>query len=103
MENTIKELKHDLEMDRTSCSRFQANQLRVLLTLAAYVLLQSVQEHSVDEELQKAQMATLRDRLLLIGVQVRCSVRRVVLEFTRHHPWSDAWLACARAMGAVPA
>jgi hypothetical protein len=34
MENTIKELKNDLEMDRTSCSRFQANQLRVLLTLA---------------------------------------------------------------------
>jgi len=102
MENTIKELKNDLEMDRTSCSRFQANQLRVLLTLATYVLMQSVQEHSADEDLQKAQMATLRDRLLLLGVQVRCSVRRVVLEFTRHHPWADEWLACARAMGAVP-
>lgn len=102
MENTIKELKNDLEMDRTSCSRFQANQFRVLLTLAAYVLLQSVQEHSTDEALQKAQMATLRERLLLIGVQVRCSVRRVVLEFTLHHPWADTWLACARALGAVP-
>ena len=103
MENTIKELKNDLEMDRTSCCRFQANQLRVLLTLTAYVLMQSVQEYSAEEDLQKAQMATLRERLLLIGVQVRCSVRRVVLEFTRHHPWSDAWLACARALGAVPA
>jgi len=103
MENTIKELKNDLEMDRTSCPRFQANQLRVLLTLAAYVLMQSVQEYSADEELQKAQMATLRDRLFLIGVQVHCSARRVVLEFTRHHPWADAWLACARALGAVPA
>ena len=102
MENTIKELKNVLEMDRTSCSRFQANQFRILLTLAAYVLMQSVQEYSADEELQKAQMATLRDRLLLIGVQVRCSVRRVVLEFTRHHPWADAWLACARSLGAVP-
>jgi hypothetical protein len=102
MENTIKELKNDLCMDRTSCSRFQANQFRVLLTLAAYVLMQSVQEHSGDEHLQKAQMATLRERLLLIAVQVRCSVRRVVLEFTRHHPWADAWLACAHALGAVP-
>lgn len=102
MENTIKELKNDLAMDRTSCSRFQANQLRVLLTLAAYVLMQSVQEYSADEQLQKAKMVTLRDRLLLISVQVRCSVRRVVLEFTRHHPWADEWLACARAMGAVP-
>jgi hypothetical protein len=103
MENTIKELKNDLDMDRTSCSRFQANQLRVLLTLATYVLMQSVQEYSADEDLQKAQMATLRDRLLLIGVQVRCSVRRVVLEFTCHHPWAAAWLSCARALGTAPA
>ena len=82
---------------------FQANQLRILLTLSAYVLIQSIQEHSADEELQKAQMATLRDRLLLIGVHVRCSVRRVVLEFTRYHPWANAWLACARSLGCVPA
>ena len=38
MENTIKELKNDLDMDRTSCSRFEANQLRLLLTLTAYML-----------------------------------------------------------------
>jgi len=103
MENTIKELKNDLDMDRTSCSRFEANQLRLLLTLTAYMLLQSLQDYSADEELQKAQMATLRERLLLIGVHVRCSARRVVLEFTRHHPWADSWLACARTLGCVPA
>ena len=33
VENRIKEL-HDLEIDRTSCSRFWANQFRVLLTAA---------------------------------------------------------------------
>src|SRR5713226_938288 len=38
MENRLKELHHGLEMDRTSCSRFLANQFRVLLTLAAYLL-----------------------------------------------------------------
>src|SRR5712664_1565879 len=37
MENRLKELHHGLELDRTSCSRFLANQFRVLLTLAAYV------------------------------------------------------------------
>jgi ATP-dependent DNA helicase RecQ len=37
MENNIKELKNDLAMDRTSCSRFTANQFRLLLTLAALV------------------------------------------------------------------
>jgi hypothetical protein len=39
IENRIKEL-HALEIDRTSCTRFWANQFRVLLTAAAYVLMQ---------------------------------------------------------------
>ena len=33
---------HDLEIDRTSCTRFWANQFRVLLTAAAYVLMHNV-------------------------------------------------------------
>ena len=39
IENRIKELHDGLQIDRTSCSRFWANQLRVLLTAAAYVLM----------------------------------------------------------------
>ena len=35
VENRIKELK-DLQLDRTSCCRLRANQLRVFLTAAAY-------------------------------------------------------------------
>ena len=42
IENRIKELHHGLAIDRTSCSRFWANQLRVLLTAAAYVLMQEL-------------------------------------------------------------
>jgi DDE family transposase len=42
IENRIKEL-HDLEIDRTSCTSFWANQFRVLLTAAAYVLMQELQ------------------------------------------------------------
>ena len=41
IENRIKEL-HDLEIDRTSCTSFWANQFRVLLTAAAYVLMQEL-------------------------------------------------------------
>ena len=43
MENRLKELHHGLAMDRTSCHRFLANQFRVLLTLAAYILFQTLQ------------------------------------------------------------
>jgi hypothetical protein len=103
MENNIKELKNDLAMDRTSCSRFTANQFRLLLTLAAYALLQSVAERTDDLDLRKAQMATLRDRLLKISVRVGSSVRRIRLQLTTHHPWADVWLSCARSLGAVPA
>ena len=102
MENNIKELKNDLAMDRTSCSRFSANQFRLIMTLAAYVLIQSVAEHTSDLDLLKAQMATLRNRLLKIAVRVRSSVRRITLEFTTHHPWHDAWIDTALAVGAVP-
>jgi Transposase DDE domain group 1 len=35
MENRLKELHHGLALDRTSCSRFWANQFRVLRTAAA--------------------------------------------------------------------
>ena len=42
MENKIKELHHGLEIDRTSCTDFKANQFRVLLTAAAYVLMQEI-------------------------------------------------------------
>ena len=41
IENRIKEL-FDVAIDRTSCSQFRANQLRVLLAAAAYVLLQEL-------------------------------------------------------------
>ena len=41
VENRIKEV-HDLDIDRTSCTSFWANQFRVLLTAAAYVLMQEL-------------------------------------------------------------
>lgn len=42
IENRIKELHHGLEIDRASCTRFLANQLRGLLTAAAYVIYQEL-------------------------------------------------------------
>ena len=40
IENRIKEVLDGLQIDRTSCCRFWANQLRVCVTAAAYVLMQ---------------------------------------------------------------
>src|SRR5580658_10580317 len=40
VENRIKELHDGMQIGRTSCSNFLANTFRVLLTAAAYVLMQ---------------------------------------------------------------
>ena len=42
MENRIKEQQLELFADRTSCHRFLANQFRLLLSSAAYVLVQAM-------------------------------------------------------------
>lgn len=100
-ENRLKELHHDLAVGRTSCSRFWANQLRVTLTAAAYVLLQELQLRADCTSLARAQVGRLRLVLLKIGVRVTRSVRRFVLHLPRAHPHTHAWRAIAASFGAV--
>jgi hypothetical protein len=102
-ENRLKELHHDLAVGRTSCSRFWANQLRVTLTAAAYVLLQELQLRADRTSLARAQVGRLRLVLLKIGVRVTRSVRRFVLHLPRTHPDRHAWQAIAASFGAVRA
>ena len=64
VENRLKELHHGLELDRTSCQHFLANQFRVLLTLAAYVLFQELRRRAAGTACADAQVTTLRERLL---------------------------------------
>jgi hypothetical protein len=102
IENRIKELHHGLEIDRTSCSRFLANQLRVLLTAAAYVLMQELRLRAAGTKLARAQVSTLRDCLLKIGAQVGSSVRRIVLHLPESFPFAHAWGTVAHSLGASP-
>ena len=98
-ENRIKELKA-LQIDRTSCQAFSANQLRVLLTAAAYVLMQELRLRAADTACARAQVPWLRDRLLKLGVQVVRSARRIVLRLPRATPDLAAWRHIAFALGA---
>src|SRR2546427_125949 len=101
MENRLKELHHGLELDRTSCSRFLANQFRGLLTLAAYVLFQELQRRAQGTACADAQVTTLRARLLKLAVWVERSVRRIVLHLPMTCPWLRTWRQLARAVGAT--
>ena len=102
VENRLKELHHGLEMDRTSCSRFPANQFRVLLSLAAYVLFQELQRRARGTACADAQVTTLRARLIKLAVWVERSVRRIVLHLPATCPWLPTWRHLARAVGATP-
>jgi hypothetical protein len=86
IENRIKELHHGLEMDRTSCHGFWANQLRVLMTAAAYVLMQELRIRATGTECSRSQVNHLRERLLKIGASVVVSVRRIVLHLPQWFP-----------------
>ncbi|HEX2681331.1 MAG TPA: IS1380 family transposase [Candidatus Dormibacteraeota bacterium] len=102
VENRLKELHHGLELDRTSCSSFVANQFRVLLTLAAYILFQELRRRAAGTACADAQVTTLRERLLKLAVWVERSVRRVVLHLPLTFPWLPTWRQLARAVGATP-
>ena len=100
MENRLKELQQGVAMDRTSCSRFAANQLRLLFSVAAYALFQALQTLARATALGAAQIWTLRERLLKIAVWVTRSVRRIVLHLPQAFPWRDAWCELAQALTA---
>ena len=100
-ENRIKEL-FDVSLDRTSCTRFLANQLRVLLAAAAYVLMQELRLAARGTAWARAQVATLRLDLLKIGVQVVGSVRRLVLRLPATFPYREGWRTLALRLGASP-
>ena len=100
IENRIKEL-HELEIDRTSCTSFWANQFRVLLTAAAYVLMQELRLRAAGTACARAQVGTLRERLLKVGARVLVSVRRVVVHLPASFPFLPAFRRVALALGAA--
>jgi hypothetical protein len=103
IENRIKELHHGLEIDRTSCSRFLANQLRGLLSAAAYVLYQELRLRAARTAFRAAQVSTLREHLMKLGAWVESSVRRIVLHLPATCLHRNDWQIIARSLGAAPA
>ena len=96
-ENRIKELKLDLKADRLSCHRFWANQFRLLLHAAAYVLMQAMRASLAGTEFARAQVSTLRLRLLKVGARIRESMRRVLVQLPSAYPWAYLWPRLAHA------
>ncbi len=100
IENRIKELHHGLSLDRTSCPSFWANQFRVFLTAAAYVLMQELRLCAKHTSHARSQASTLRDHLLKLGAYVKVSTRRIVLHLPTSFPDINAWRRIAVSLGA---
>jgi len=102
VENRIKELHDGLEIGRTSCTNFWANQFRVLMTAAAYVLMQELRLRAARTDCARAQVWTLRERLLKLGAHVVRSVRRLVVHLPTAFPFRNTFQHVALALGARP-
>lgn len=74
-----------------------------LVTAAAFVLMQELRISARRGECARAQVWTLRDRLLELGAWVERSARRIVLHLPQSFAYRDDWLRIARSVGAVPA
>jgi hypothetical protein len=101
IENRIKEL-HAMQIDRTSCSLFWANQFRVLLTAAAYVLMQELRLAAAGTNCARGQVWTLRERFLKLGARVVASARRMVVHLPQSFPFLVAFRHIALKLGASP-
>lgn len=88
MENRIKEQQLCLFADRTSSKSWLTNQFRLLLSAAAYTLLEAIQRIALGKtELAKSVCSTIRLRLLKIGAVVIKNTRRVRVLLSSTYPW----------------
>jgi hypothetical protein len=101
IENRIKELKNDLAIDRTSCTSFEANRFRVLMTAAAYALLQQVRRAAHGTSLATAQISRLRLSVIKVAARLVASVRRILVHLPQSFAFRREWNTIARRLGAV--
>jgi hypothetical protein len=84
--------------DRMSAETMRANQLRLYLSAAAYVLVEALRRLALKGTgMAEAQVNTIRLRLLKIGAQIRFTVRRVSVSMPSAYPYravfAHAWAA----------
>lgn len=99
MENRIKEQQLGLFADRTSCHGWWANQFRLLLSAAAYVLMETIRRVGLcGSELARAQVSTIRLKVLKIGTVILRNTRRIRLLFSSAYPWQELFMSMLRKL-----
>lgn len=102
-ENFIKDHKTYLKSDRTSCHRFQANQFRLLLHSAAYVLLHALREMALQgTEWQHTTFDTLQKRLLKVAARCREWKTKIHVSFPASFPLKSLYITMHRQIDQLP-
>ena len=90
MENYIKDHKTFLLSDRTSCQSWEANQFRLFLHSAAYVLLQTLEEIGLAHtHWVHVQFNTLQRRLLKVGARVGELKTKIIFHLPTSFPLKE--------------
>ncbi len=90
-EQWIDELKNACFADRLSCHAFWANQFRLLLYAAAYMLLDTLRRWLTRRGVQRMRLDTVRLRVIKIGGWVRQRFTAVQLHLASSHPGQPLW------------
>lgn len=87
MENRIKEQQLGLFADRTSCHNWWPNQLRLLLSTAAYILIDTLRRKALwGTDLAHAQATRIRLEIVKIGAVVITNTRRIKVHLSSSWP-----------------
>lgn len=102
MENELKDHKLYLKSDRTSCHRFEANQARLFLHSAAYMLLETLRREVLrTTPWARATMATIQLRLLKLGARVQEVQERIRISLPSSCPVAPVLRRCVTLLGWV--
>lgn len=99
MENRIKECQLDLLADRTSCHKWWPNQFRLMIASLAYSLIEAIRRLALKgADMARAQVGTIRLKLLKIGAVVIRNTRRVRLHLSTACPDKAIFAEVARRL-----
>ncbi|HEY5393318.1 MAG TPA: IS1380 family transposase [Hanamia sp.] len=87
MELRIKEHKTYLQSDRMSCTKFGANQFRLFLHSAAYILLHNLQTEVLrTTQYAKSTFKTIREKIIKVAAYVKEMKTKIKIELPQSYP-----------------
>jgi hypothetical protein len=91
----IKNHKTYMKSDRTSCHKFEANQLRLFLHSAAYVLIHTLQKQVLAQtRFANSTMKTIQLKLLKTAAHVKELKTKIKIEFPKCHTYKAEQSNC---------